>query len=475
MQDDRLNYLFELRISKQATAAEQEELMALLADLQNEEQVIALFSAAWEKFSPSNLVFSQEQSERMLNEVLYPIEPVEKEPVRLWPRIAVAAAAVAVMVFGVWFYSSQYLVFSGKKLNGIYANDVAPGKNTATLTLADGKVINLSEAKTGVVVGANKLAYNDGTVVDPSLRGGTTRQSPFGDEVAASRRAPRNDDMMLTAATPRGGTYQIILPDGTKVWLNADSKISFPSQFTGDTRKVTLSGEAYFEVAKVMIKEQGVRSKEQGAKMPFIVVSNGQEVEVLGTHFNINAYRDEGSTRTTLLEGSVRISSLRGGTHETSSEQAVRQPHDEIAASRRAPRNDDWNSNDRNSNDRNNDGRSSDEWAEGRGGNSEVLKPGQQAVLTANANPIKVQQVDVNEAVAWKDGMFTFTKTDIRSIMRMISRWYNVEVVYQGKITETSFGGSVPRSLNISQILKSLELTGEIHFNVEGRRVTVMH
>jgi transmembrane sensor len=377
------------------------------------------------------------------------IRPAKK--IRLWPRIAVTAAAVAVVVFGVWFYNMHDL--NGRHAEFIsaspnYANDVAAGKNTATLTLSNGKVIHLSDAKTGVVVGS-ELKYNDGSVVQYSS-GTHFSGSQKGDQkntgpVGVHSLLPQEQ---LTASTPRGGTYQIILPDGTKVWLNADSKISFPSQFTGDTRKVTLSGEAYFEVAAVMIKEQG-------AKMPFIVVSNGQEVEVLGTHFNINAYTDEVAVKTTLLEGSVRVSSLRGGT--------TRQPHDEIAASRRAPRNDD----------RNNDGRSSDEWAEGRGGKMEVLRPGEQSLVTGS-NQIKVQQVDVNEAVAWKNGMFTFTNTDIGSIMRMISRWYNVEVVYQGKITETSFGGSVSRSLNISEILKVLELTDEVHFTIEGRRITIM-
>jgi transmembrane sensor len=387
--------------------------------------------------------------------------------IKLWQRIAGVAAAVAAIVFGVWFFSApRHAELVSASPN--YTNDVAPGKNTATLTLANGKVISLSDAKTGVVVGANKLAYNDGTAVDPltgsSLRGGTTKQPPFGDEVAASRSAPRNDGQDdVVVSTPRGGQYQITLPDGTRVWLNADSKISFPSQFIGKERKVLLlNGEAYFEVAKVVAPATGeVAAARSGrprndVRVPFIVESRGQEVEVLGTHFNINAYSDEGSTKTTLLEGSVRVSSLRapdpslrGGT--------TRQSQDEVAASRRAPRN---------------DGRSSDEWGDnGQGGNSEVLKPGQQAVLTANTKRFKVQEVDVNDVIDWKNGEFIFNDEPLENIMRKVARWYDVEVEYHGVDPKKRFWGSISRFENVSKVLEKLELTGGLHFKIEGKKI----
>jgi transmembrane sensor len=415
--------------------------------------------------------------------------PDVKTPYKLWPRIAGVAASVAAIVFGVWFYNhSAHTPRHPELVSGSpHANDIAPGKNTATLTLADGKVINLSDAKTGVVVGADKLAYNDGTVVDPSLhapdpslRGGTTRQPPFGDEIATaraelgsvSRRAPRNDGLgtdgkvqMMTANTPRGGTYQITLPDGTRVWLNADSKISFPAQFIGKERRILLvSGEAYFEVAKVTRPSlRGRKGASRGnlhERVPFIVESKGQEVEVLGTHFNISAYSDEISTKTTLLEGSVRVSSLRapdpslrGGT--------TRQSHDEVATARaelgsvsqRAPRNDD----------RGNDAHV--KW--------EILKPGQQAVLTANANQIKVQQVDINNVIDWKNGDFIFTDEPIESIMRTVARWYDIDVFYTGQIKNERFTGTVSRNKNISEVLYMLEKAKGVHFKVEGKRVYV--
>jgi transmembrane sensor len=393
--------------------------------------------------------------------------PRRKE-IRLWQRIAVAAAAVAAIVFGVWFFNVHMNGRHPELGSGSpnYANDVAPGKNTATLTLANGQTISLSDAKTGVIVGADKLSYNDGTVVDPSLRGGTTRQPPFGDEVAASRSAPRNDGLgarndkvqMLTAATPRGGQYQITLPDGTRVWLNADSKISFPAQFIGKERKVLLlNGEVYFEVTK-------------NKRMPFIVESKGQQIEVLGTHFNISAYSDEISTKTTLLEGSVRVSSLRGPNPSLRGG-TTRQSHDEVATaraelgsvSRRAPRNDD---------------RNNDEWAEGRGGKMEILKPGEQAIVTGN-NRIDVKQVDVNDAIAWKAGKFVFDTESIESIMRKVARWYNVAVIYPenemgAKIKQQTFSGSVNRFDQVSTLLRKIEMTNTIHFKIEGRRISIM-
>ncbi|WP_285055481.1 FecR family protein [Pedobacter ginsengisoli] len=346
----------------------------------------------------------------------------------IWPRVIGAAAAVAAIVFGIWFYE----VASSRKAprNDVVVNDIAPGRNGATITLANGKVIQLSDAKSGVVVGGEEgLVYNDGTEV------GLLRSSR--EALGSSRNASRNDDqpnpsslrggttkqspLEMTASTAKGQTYQFTLPDGTRVWLNADSKLSFPSQFIGKERKILLDGEGYFEVAKNMAK-------------PFIVQTDKQEVTVLGTHFNINSYANEGSTKTTLLEGSVRIS---------------RHPDD---------RSDLLNSTDKRSLPAVRD--------------DVVLKPNQQSIIAGN-KPISITNVDVNEAVAWKNNKFVFDETDIRYIMRMVARWYNVEVIYTGTIPDEKFWGSVSRYENVSEVLKSLEQTGKIKFKIEGRRIYV--
>jgi transmembrane sensor len=347
--------------------------------------------------------------QKMLNQVLAGMAVDKPKSARLWPRIAVAAAAVVAITLGVWLY---FVSYSGGRHSEAsrdlltYANDIAPGKNRATLTLADGKVINLSEVKSGVVINKSGLRYSDQSEIGFSPDGSRAREG-----LGTSRSASRNDGeaVMLTASTPRGGTYQVVLPDGTKIWLNADSKISFPSQFNGETRTIQLSGEAYMEVAK-------------DKAHPFIVESEGQRVEVLGTHFNINAYVDEGTTKTTLLEGSVKVSSLRGQTEAQL--------------------------------------------------NGLILKPNQQAVLQG-ADHLKIIPVNIEEAVSWQKGYFRFNDEKLRSIMKKLARWYNIEIVYEGKVSDEGFTGTISRSKNISQVLSMLEKTKGIHFKIEGRRVTV--
>ncbi|TCC96544.1 FecR family protein [Pedobacter hiemivivus] len=316
---------------------------------------------------------------------------------RLWYRIGGVAAVLALITLGIWLYNSQYSGISSEN-PFVSAKDILPGKNTAMLTLANGKVITLSESKIGVVIAEEGLKYNDGT------------------EVAASAAQAQ----MLTASTPRGGTYQVTLPDGTHVWLNADSKLSFPSKFSGPERKVLLKGEAYFEVAKShRAKAKGDQSKSE--PIPFIVATDKQEVTVLGTHFNINSYSDEAATKTTLLEGSVRV--VVAGTKSAST------------------------------------------------AFSYILKPGEQAINNGN---IRVEKVDLEEAVAWKNGNIVFTDRTLESIMRELSRWYEVDVVYMADAPKYEiFSGAVSRTRNISSVLERMQTTGSVRFKVEGRTITV--
>jgi ferric-dicitrate binding protein FerR (iron transport regulator) len=424
---------------------------------------------------------------------------------RLWPRIAAAAAILLVAGAGLFFYTSYYaprhpdlsrLLDPFRHLDDRrdllnYANDIAPGKNTATITLADGSTIVLSDAKTGVVVGAESLTYNDGSAVgtgdarhldsshylapshyldssrhlddrrDP-LSVLFKRSLPYGrDDVrgvdgGGSRNNARGG--LLTAATPCGGTYQITLPDGTKVWLNAASSLKFPASFGSlKTRSVELTGEGYFEVAK-------------DKAHPFIVVTEKQEVEVLGTHFNINSYADEASTKTTLLEGSVRVVyALRhpDPTHPDPSR------HLEGSAATR----DLLNSTGKRSLPAvRDDGGGRDEGKgqyDGARQDAITLKPNQQAVLTAN-NQIKVVKVDPEQAIAWKSGLFIFDAENLESIMKRVSRWYNVEIEYEDpKLKMQVFSGSVSRFEKISSLLSKLENTAPVKFKIEGKKVIV--
>ena len=334
---------------------------------------------------PHGFVSSEEEHRMRILEAIN-VEIGKRRTVKLWPKPApnwlrgVAVAAVAAITLGVWFYYAPRHSGEGRNPGSAqYVNDIAPGKNTATLALANGKVITLSDAKLGVVIG-DDLKYNDGS------------------EIAS---VPRNDEKVRTLAviTPRGGTYQITLPDGSKAWLNAASSIRFPASFSGlVNRKVVLDGEAYFEVSK-------------NKKQPFVVQTKNQDVTVLGTHFNVSAYEDEHTVKTTLLEGSVNV-------------------------------------------------------------NGTILKPDQQSILINNK--ISVIPIDAQEAVAWKNGEFLFNKEPLGSIMNKISRWYDVEVRYENsKMENKQFWGSITRFTNVSDVLKMLELTGDVHFKIEGRTIIV--
>ncbi|RZL05875.1 MAG: DUF4974 domain-containing protein, partial [Pedobacter sp.] len=220
----------------------------------------------------------------------------------------------------------------------------------------------------------------------------------------------------------------VVLPDGTKVWLNADSKISFPSQFTGKERKILLSGEAYFEVSTSYKSVQGRRTKQS-----FIVSTENQDVTVLGTHFNVSSYKDQASTKTTLLEGSVEI--------------AYAPRHPELVS---GPRN-----------------------RKTTIPENVVLKPNEQATLL-NTGQLKVTEVDTDEAIAWKNGLFSYTSAPLDVVLKQVSRWYNVEVEYLNEASKSqTFTGSVSRYDNVSRLLKAIEYTGAVKFKIEGNKIIV--
>ena len=266
---------------------------------------------------------------------------------------------------------------------------VQPGSNKAILTLASGKQVSLDDAANGTIT-------NQGSVEIKKLKDGSVKY----DQVNADA---TTEITYNTITTPKGGQYQVALPDGTIVWLNAASSLKFPTAFTGSERRVELSGEAYFEVAKNKLK-------------PFKVAFSNQVVEVLGTHFNISAYKDEDQSRTTLLEGSVRISKLNS---------------------------------------------------------SKLLIPGQQAISEAPADKFVLVTANLDEVMGWKNGLFVFKSKSIQSIMKQVARWYDIEVVYQGSLHNQVYGGQISKYSNINDLLTKLELTGTVHFKVDGRRVVV--
>jgi ferric-dicitrate binding protein FerR (iron transport regulator) len=311
-------------------------------------------------------------------------------------RYAVAAAALLALVTGTYLY---YTITQHTRAIVTAARaDKAPGGNRAILTLADGSKVFLDSSTSG------NLSNQAGVQVVQAAPGSLTYQP-------ADTSKPTAVWANNTLETPRGGQFQLTLPDGTKVWLNSASRIRYPAVLTSDKRVVFLTGEAYFEVAADQSK-------------PFTVYTGNQKVTVLGTHFNINCYDDEEAARTTLLEGSVAVSRIR--------EVAPVAQH-------------------------------------------KILLPGEQSVVAYhNWDPITVNKPDLAEVTAWKEGEFRFHNTKITTIMRQIARWYDVEVEYQGPVPSSEFYGVIPRKEYVSQLLKALALTKNVHFKTMGNKIIVM-
>lgn len=335
---------------------------------------------------------------------------------KLWLRTVVAAAAaLASITLGIWLYNASTMngrhpEFSSRSP---LANDIAPGKQGATLVLANGKSIRLSDAVNGKIAneaGIKIIKTGDGELIY-DIQANTTQNPELTAEAGYN-----------TLSTAKGETYQLRLPDGSKVWLNAASSLSYsPVLSKNGLRKVKLHGEAYFEVAKVMMKVQGTKHIEK--RMPFIVESNRQQVEVLGTHFNINAYSDEKEVKTTLLEGSVRVTA-------SSLQKNVNRNADKV-----------------------------------------TLLPDQQSVLSGSGE-LTVAQVDVQEAIAWKQGKFRFENANLETVLREMSRWYNVEIVYTNGVPERRFTGDIDRNLSAAEALSILQFT-KVKFNIKGQQIIV--
>ena len=311
-----------------------------------------------------------------------------------------AAAAILLILFSIAFFVFKPKQHAGEIAKSVPAKsqpvaDIAPGGNKAMLTLADGSSIVLDSAAKGII----------------STQGKTMVQKPANGQIAydvTNTTITANDAAYFnTITTPRGGQYEVTLSDGTKVWLNAASSIRFPVAFSGNERVVKITGEAYFEVSK-------------NKAMPFRVKTSSSTIEVLGTHFNVNAYDDELSAKTTLLEGSVKISAT----------------------------------------------------AENGGQSPRFLTPGQQASINKDGNIKIIDHADTEEAIAWLKGNFQFKSADLNAILRQISRWYDVDIVYRGNVN-LHFTGQLTRNGYVSKVFEKLALTDEVHFKIDGKKVIV--
>lgn len=370
-------------LNGQATADEVQLLMELFDSAQ--------INNDWDEQA---LGVKQDLEDKMLQRLQLSVQQSSTNESKIFPLFrlrTIAAAAIGLLVISAGvYYSMRHREDAAVAKNKTEVkHDADPGKNEAVLTLDNGEKVVLDSARIGT------LAKKGNVSIKKTKDGQLVYQVEDGKASAANGPVAYN-----TVSTPRGGQYQVILPDGSRVWLNAASSLKFPTAFAGNQRNVELTGEAYFEVVKNALK-------------PFTVKVNALNVKVLGTHFNINAYTDEDNIKTTLLEGSVLLTS--GNSHN-------------------------------------------------------LLKPNEQGIV--KGTDIRIVKVDAERSVAWKNGFFDFNRSSIQDIMKQLSRWYNVEVVYTGNISNDEFVGKIERNVKLSQVLHVLELS-HVHFKVEDKKITV--
>lgn len=304
-----------------------------------------------------------------------------------WPYYIAAASVIVVLgIVGYMLFNEKQKAPATVTPAIAKVNDVKPGQFKAKLTLSDGSVVVLDSFSSGTPL------QQDNTIV----------YSKDG-QLVYQKKGKQKEVLYNTLTTDKGQIYTTLLSDGTKVWLNSQSTLRYPVAFVGDIRKVEVTGEAYFEVA-------------HSDGHPFIVNANGMEVQVVGTHFDVNSYENEAEMRTTLLEGKVRVT---------------------------------------------------------KGSSLTVLAPGQQAQLNKQTEKItRNDKVDVDEVVAWRYGYFQFSDADLKTVLRQLVRWYDVDISYEGKIPDMTFMGKIPRNSNLSNVLKILE-SNEVHFRIEGKKIIV--
>lgn len=360
MAHDDLSLLLHLHIAGIASEQDNALLQELLLQKEREEEIKQLLEDKWETYSGEKIVFDTTESHAMLRNILNTTAHSSLAPVHrihflktAWFRYAAAILLIAGVSIYLWNKGEHSQTMLAKQSNDpSYSVDIAPASTQAILTLASGKKILLDSSSNGHLVQSGGVEIT----------------------------------------TPNGGQYQVALPDGTKVWLNAASGIKFPATFDHNERRVEITGEAYLEV--------------NAAHRPFVVIANGTHVQVLGTSFNVNAYLNEPSVKTTLLEGAIKI-------------------------------------------------------------DNKILKPGQ-AYENGNIVPANMEQ-----DLAWKNGLFAFNNVNVKTVMRQLSRWYNIEVEYEegARVNELVYG-KMQRNLTLSQVLKGLEAIG-VQYEIKGNKLIV--
>jgi transmembrane sensor len=399
-------YLLQKLMDGQATAAERATLSQLLKQDYDKEHWIELFEELYHAQAETEQpVYDETTWKPVLEELLQNVRVHNPKVIPMWRKWAVAASVLFVVGLATFYVISNRSERHPELVSGPTTHDVfAPDKNRAQIKLSDGTIVYLDSAANGQLVNVNGVQVTktaDGQIVY--------------DAVTLSGVEGPTAVTYNTLSNPRGSiVMHMTLSDGSHVWLNAGSTITYPVAFTGNERKVTMTGEAYYEIAPAF--KPGTKEKQS-----FLVEANGTTTEVLGTHFNVNAYNDEADTKITLLEGSVKVSN-------------------DVDA--------------------------------------KIIKPGQQAVvilsLSKGHSRLTIHDnIDLPSIIAWKSGLFEFNNAELPVILRQIARWYDVEIIYQSNPSHEKFGGGISNNLPLSSVLKLLEANGA-KFKLEGNKLTVL-
>ncbi|SHN16499.1 FecR family protein [Chitinophaga sp. CF418] len=376
----RIAYLLERYVNKSCSREELDELFAAIGKGDDPETLERFLEESWH----ADLAAPDIDYEQAYQQIR-PVRQPRRALITL-KRVAVAAAFVLVAGAAYWIMARRQVGSRSGLAEQASPAVIAPGGNKAVLTLADGSVVTLDST--------GKQVIRQGGIAIQQQNG----QLSYGNQ-------PTDGSVHYNKlTTPRGGQFRVVLPDGTRVWLNSASMLRYPTAFTGKDRVVELDGQGYFEVAA-------------NARQPFKVKVHSMEVQVLGTDFDIMAYRDETSINTTLLTGSIQVK---------------------------------------------------------EGSNEQLLRPGQQAVMNNEDHQLTVRTADIRKVTAWKNGLFVFNNMALPAILREVARWYDVDIVYTTSPGTELYGGGIGRNLQLADILALLEGNGYDHFRVEGRKVIVL-
>jgi hypothetical protein len=378
--------LLEKYLADSISESEKAQLFQMLQSTDYESELEQIIDAAFLKGNIKGL--SDPNRAKVLFDKIVEQGQVSRKSLFTSNRFRYAAMAAAILLLlSVAVYQFRPIVHTPAIITGKGKTDgeIVPGSDKAMLTLSDGSIVILDSTGT------------------KAMRQGNTDIRQYKGQLKYLQQESATIASYNTLTTPRGGQFRLTLPDGSEIWLNAASSITYPTAFTGNRRKVTITGEVYIEVVK-------------NENMPFeVIVNDDIEITVLGTRFNVNAYKDEPSVSMTLLEGAIKVS---------------------------------------------------------RANNDQLLIPGQQEMLLPDGTLSIINDVDTASVIAWKNGMFSFNDADIPAVMRQINRWYDADIVYKSEVSQ-HFMGCVPRSVPVSKLLTMLELTGRLHFRIDGKKIIV--